>query len=65
VRRGEIVATWRPKPGASVVRLDETAHLALHPGDWIIAIARGDKPMTFLHRPGALPFAFTNPIRAR
>ncbi|HTB76333.1 MAG TPA: CehA/McbA family metallohydrolase [Polyangiaceae bacterium] len=65
VRRGEIVATWHPKPGASVVRLDETAHLALRPGDWIIAIARGDKPMTFLHRPGALPFAFTNPIRAR
>jgi hypothetical protein len=65
VRRGETVATWHPKAGASVVRLDETAHIALHAGDWIIAIARGNKPMTFLHRPGALPFAFTNPIRVR
>jgi hypothetical protein len=68
VRRGETVATWHPqeqRPGASVVRLDETAHVALRSGDWIIAIARGTKPMTFLHRPGALPFAFTNPIRVR
>jgi hypothetical protein len=65
VRRGETVATWHPKGEATVVRLDETAHVALRSGDWIIAIARGAKPMTFLHRPGALPFAFTNPIRVR
>jgi hypothetical protein len=68
VRRGETIATWhRPADRASppVVRFDETAHVALRPGDWIIAIVRGDRPMTFLHRPGALPFAFTNPIRVR
>jgi len=65
VRRGEIVATWHPRAGAAVVRLDETAHVTLHSGDWILAIARGSKPMTFLHRPGALPFAFTNPVRVR
>jgi hypothetical protein len=65
VRRGEIVATWHPKSATAVVRLDETAHLPLRSGDWIIAIARGAKPMTLLHRAGALPFAFTNPIRIR
>ncbi len=65
VRRGEIVATWHPKSGGSVVRLDETAHLRMRAGDWVIAIVRGTKPMTFLHRYGALPFAFTNPIWAR
>jgi hypothetical protein len=31
-------------------------------GDFLVAIARGSKPMTFLHRSGAKPFAFTNPI---
>ncbi len=69
VRRGEIVATWNIEPrvggGGAIVRLDATAHIAMRSGDWVIAIARGKKPMTFLHRPGALPFGFTNPIRAR
>ena len=77
VRRGDVVATWRPvtaplAPGAArpntaagVVRLDETAHLALKPGDWILAIARGSRPMAYLHRPGARPFSFTNPIFVR
>jgi hypothetical protein len=65
VRRGEIVATWHPKSGGAVVRLDETAHVPMRAGDWVVAIARGAKPMTFLHRYGALPFAFTNPIWAR
>jgi hypothetical protein len=65
VRRGEVVATWHSKSGTSVVRVDETAHVPLRSGDWIIAIARGNKPMTWLHRYGALPFAFTNPIWVR
>ncbi len=34
----------------------------LKKGDWLVAIARGTKPMTFLYRPDAKPFAFTNPI---
>jgi hypothetical protein len=68
VRRGEVVATWQPRAGgagAPIVRLDVAAHLSLHSGDWILAIARGRRPMTLLHRPGALPFAFTNPIWTR
>jgi hypothetical protein len=65
VDRGEIVKTWRPAPTRDPVRLDASTRMALRSGDWIIAIARGKKPMTFLHRSGALPFAFTNPIRVR
>ena len=34
----------------------------LKKGDWVIALARGQKPMTYLHRSGAQPFAFTNPL---
>jgi hypothetical protein len=65
VRRGEIVATWRPHATTDPVRLDVTARLALRPGDWVLAIARGDRPMAFLHRAGALPFGFTNPVYVR
>jgi hypothetical protein len=65
VDRGEIVKTWRPAPTRDPVRLDASTRMALRSGDWIIAIVRGNKPMTFLHRAGALPFAFTNPIRVR
>jgi hypothetical protein len=65
VRRGEIVATWRPHATTDPVRLDVTARVALRPGDWVLAIARGDRPMAFLHRTGALPFGFTNPVYVR
>jgi hypothetical protein len=65
LRRGEVVQTWQPKTSSAAVRLDETIHLALRPGDWVVAIARGAKPMAFLHRPGALPFGFTNPVYVR
>ncbi|HEY5146444.1 MAG TPA: CehA/McbA family metallohydrolase [Polyangiaceae bacterium] len=65
VRRGETVTTWHPKLTQGPVHFDATAHVALGPGDWVIAIARGTKPMAFLHRPGALPFGFTNPIYVR
>jgi hypothetical protein len=68
VRRGAVIATWHPSPAsarAGVQRLDETVHVPLHSGDWVLAIARGSKPMTLLHRAGALPFAFTNPVFVR
>ena len=38
------------------------AKATLKSGDWVIAIARGTKPMTYLYRSGATPFGFTNPI---
>ena len=68
VRRGDVVTTWHPdaRQGTpEAVHFDATARIALRSGDWIIAVARGTKPMPFLHRPGALPFGFTNPIYVR
>jgi hypothetical protein len=62
VRRGELWGTWtKPeKKGPHRFVIRETRELAK--GDWIVAIARGTKPMSYLHRPNARPFAFTNPI---
>ncbi len=62
VRRGELVGVWTgPFPkGSAPLRGPRQA--PLHKGDWIVAIARGTKPMSYLYRPGARPFAFTNPI---
>ena len=65
VRRGEVVMTWHPDSTKSATRLDAGTRLALRSGDWLVAVARGSQPMPFLHRPGALPFGFTNPIHVR
>jgi hypothetical protein len=64
VRRGDVVREWRVH-AAGTVRLDASATVPMKSGDWLIAVVRGEAPMTMLHRPGAKPFAFTNPIRAR
>jgi hypothetical protein len=68
LRRGEPLKEWTglsAARGAGAVRvLDTTFKETLRKGDWIIAIARGNKPMAFLYRSGATPFAFTNPIWA-
>ena len=62
VRRGEVVHTWTgPFPNA-VRRLDASLRLEVAKGDWLIAIARGERPMAFLARAGAKPFSFTNPV---
>ena len=65
VRRGEVVRTWHSQGTRATIRLDVTTRLPLRSGDWIVAVARGSQPMAFLHRPGALPFGFTNPIHVR
>ncbi len=65
VKRGAVVHTWHVDRSSAPVRLDARWTVDLAQGDWILAIARGEAPMTPLYRPGALPFAFTNPIRAR
>jgi hypothetical protein len=62
VKRGEIVATWTSGFGKDALRLDKSIDVDVAPDDWLLAIARGSKPMTFLYRAGATPFAFTNPI---
>jgi hypothetical protein len=60
--RGRIVRDFAVTSSASPTRLDEKTTLDLEPRDWIIAVARGSKPMAYLHRKESRPFAFTNPI---
>ena len=62
VRRGEPLHTWTGPFATAVRRLDARFSATLDKGDWVIAVARGDKPMTFLARPGAKPLSFTNPV---
>ena len=61
VRRGEVVHAWTGPFAPGVRRLDASLHIALAKGDWLIAVARGERPMAFLPRP-AKPFSFTNPV---
>jgi hypothetical protein len=62
VLRGEVLQTWKAPFPKGKQRFEATVEKDLHKGDWIVAVARGSKPMTQLHRSGALPFGFTNPI---
>jgi hypothetical protein len=64
-RGGETVQTWTGPFAGGVRRLDAGSKIALASGDWVLAIARGDRPMAFLPRAGAKPFAFTNPVWIR
>jgi hypothetical protein len=78
-RGGETLAEWtaasqaaaQATPGAQAGAAPQGAHRfeirttrTLRKGDWLVAVARGSRPMTYLYRPGARPFAFTNPVRA-
>jgi hypothetical protein len=62
VRRGETLHEWSGPFAGGARRLD--AHIRSHlvSGDWVIAIARGDRAMSFLSRGGATPLGFTNPV---
>ncbi len=62
VRRGAPMKTWTGPFGRGVRRLDARFAASLGSGDWLVATARGERPMAFLARPGAKPFAFTNPV---
>jgi hypothetical protein len=62
VKQGETVRSWTGPFTKSTRRLDARLDISLAKGDWLLAVARGDQPMTFLARPGAKPFAFTNPV---
>ena len=63
VRRGALLKEWTGLPAAVGSRvLDAQIDEPLSKGEWVVAIARGSRPMTYLHRSGALPFGFTNPI---
>ncbi|MEZ4312383.1 MAG: CehA/McbA family metallohydrolase [Polyangiaceae bacterium] len=62
VKRGQVLKTWRLDKKAGKRPLSFKHEVTLAKDDWVIAIARGKKPMTYLYRAGATPFAFTNPI---
>jgi hypothetical protein len=62
IRRGEVLASFRGPFPKGPHRFERVVEETLQKGDWIIAVARGRKPMKHLHREGALPFGFTNPI---
>lgn len=63
VVRGQAVKAWDAKEISKAKRpMGLKTKLSLKAGDWVIAIARGQKPMEFLYRSGALPFAFTNAV---
>lgn len=62
IRRGEVTDTWRGPFPAGPHRFEIHVDRALQKGDWVLAVARGSKPMSHLYRAGARPFAFTNPI---
>jgi hypothetical protein len=63
VKRGEVLREWTAADLSKATRpMALRTQADLKAGDWVIAIARGSKPMTFLHRPAAQPFGFTNAI---
>lgn len=63
VKRGETVKSWAIDPKKQKKRPFSREHkLTLKKDDWVIALARGKKPMTYLYRSGATPLSFTNPI---
>jgi hypothetical protein len=62
VRRGEPLHVWAGPFARGVLRLDARFRMTFDKGDWVVAVARGERPMDFLARPGAKPFAFTNPV---
>ena len=64
-RHGRLHAVPTGPFAGGVRRLDARFTMALASGDWVLAVARGDRPMTFLPRAGARPFAFTNAVWIR
>ena len=60
--RGQVLRTWSSGFQGPTRRLDATFRSTLRAGDWVIAVVRGERPMEYLPRAGAKPFAFTNPV---
>ncbi len=62
---GKPAEGWTVPASTNSARFSRKIKKRFARGDFLIAIARGTKPMTFLHRGGAKPFGFTNPIFVR
>jgi len=62
VKRGDVLKAWTGPFATGTRRLDARFRTTLTKGEWLVAIARGEREMKFLSRPGAKPFGFTNPV---
>jgi len=62
VKHGETLKAWTGPFATGTRRLDARFTTTLVKGDWVVAVARGEREMKFLARPGAKPFGFTNPV---
>lgn len=62
VAHGKKLQSFAVPRSTAARRFETTVTRTLVHGDWIVAVARGERPMDFLHSPGAPPFAFTNPV---
>ena len=62
MKRGKLIHSWpvSGRKGSLTLLRRET----LVAGDWLVAIARGDKPMD-VYVPGVRPFGLTNPVYVR
>ncbi len=65
IKRGEMLKSWNVEKQSGKRPWTFRHKDTLKKGDWVIALARGKKPMTYLYRSGAIPFGFTNPIFTR
>jgi hypothetical protein len=62
VRRGLVIERWKVAESTAAVRFERAHRLKVDAGDWLVAVAIGNKSMHNVMRSGAKPFAFTNPI---
>ncbi|MEJ7734336.1 MAG: CehA/McbA family metallohydrolase [Polyangiaceae bacterium] len=65
LRRGRVIRSWHGPFAGDVRRLREQLDLEVATGDWLLVVVRGEAEMAPLHRSGARPFAFTNPVWVR
>lgn len=63
--RGRVVARGTAPFELGPHRAEVRTRISLEPGDWVVAVARGESPMDVLFRRGVVPFAFTNPVWVR
>ncbi|MBL9020714.1 MAG: PHP domain-containing protein [Myxococcales bacterium] len=63
--RGRLVARESAPFEVGPHRAELRERVALEPGDWVVAVVRGEAPMAPLFRRGVIPFAFTNPVWVR
>ncbi len=62
LQKGQVVARAEGPFPAGPHAAELSTQVELRPGDWILAVAGGDKEIDALFRRGVVPYAFTNPV---